>query len=108
MKITQFANPELLWLLVLLLPMAALYVWRVRRGGSALRISSVVPLEGVSRGVRYWARHLPFVLRCTAVALLVVALARPQNSEKGKLHDHRRYRYRAGDGRIDQHAGPRL
>ena len=83
MKITQFANPELLWLLVLLLPMAALYVWRVRRGGSALRISSVVPLEGVSRGVRYWARHLPFVLRCTAVALLVVALARPQNSEKG-------------------------
>ena len=45
MKITQFANPELLWLLVLLLPMAALYVWRVRRGGSALRISSVVPRE---------------------------------------------------------------
>ena len=83
MKITQFADPELLWLLWLLLPMVALYVWRVRRGGSALRISSVAPLEGAAKGVRYWARHLPFVLRCAAVALLVVALARPQNTERG-------------------------
>ena len=55
MKITQFADPELLWLLWLLLPMVALYVWRVRRGGSALRISSVAPLEGAAKGVRYWA-----------------------------------------------------
>ncbi len=32
---------------------------------------------GAPRTWRYYARHLPFVLRCRAVALLVVALARP-------------------------------
>ena len=41
MKITQFANPDLLWLLAVLLPMAALYVWRERKGAAAVRISSV-------------------------------------------------------------------
>ena len=83
MKITQFANPELLWLLTVLLPMVALYVWRERKGAAAVRIASVTPLVGAVRGVRYWARHLPFVLRCGAVALLVVALARPQSTEQG-------------------------
>lgn len=83
MKITQFANPDLLWLLLIVLPMVALYVWRERKGAAAVRVSSVASLVGVPRGVRYWARHLPFVLRCVAVALLIVALARPQSTEQG-------------------------
>lgn len=83
MKITQFADPELLWLLAVLLPIAVLYIWRERKGSAAVMISSVTPLEGVGKGARYWGRHLPFLLRCAAVALLVVALARPQNAEKG-------------------------
>lgn len=83
MKITQFANPELLWLLAVLLPMAALYVWRERKGSASVRISSVTPLESVAKGVKYRMRHLPFIFRCMALALLVVALARPQNSEQG-------------------------
>lgn len=83
MKITQFANPDLLWLLLIVLPMVALYVWRERKGAAAVRVSSVASLVGAPRGVRYWARHLPFVLRCVAVALLIVALARPQSTEQG-------------------------
>lgn len=83
MKITQFANPDLLWLLLIVLPMVALYVWRERKGAAAVRVSSVTSLVGAPRGVRYWARHLPFVLRCVAVALLIVALARPQSTEQG-------------------------
>lgn len=84
MKITQFANPDLLWLLLVLLPLAALYIWRERRKGSAaVRISTVAPLEGAAKGVRYRLRHLPFVLRCAALALIIVALARPQNSQHG-------------------------
>ena len=35
-------------------------------------------MRRVSRSVKYYFRHLPFVLRCVAVALLIVALARPQ------------------------------
>ncbi len=84
MKITQFADPQLLWLLLVLVPMAALYVWRQRKGGPALRVSQTASLEGLPRGLRYHARHLPFVLRCAAVALMIVALARPQNTSRGE------------------------
>lgn len=83
MKITQFADPQFLWLLALLLPMAALYIWRERKGSAAIRISSVAPLANVPGGIRRWARHVPFALRAIAMGLLIVALARPQSSETG-------------------------
>lgn len=79
----QFANKELLWLLVLLVPVAALYVYRSLKGGAAIIISGTTSLEGGPKGVRYYLRHLPFVFRCCALALLIVALARPQSSEHG-------------------------
>ena len=34
------------------------------------------------RTLRYWLRHAPFVLRCAAFVLLVVALARPQDVDE--------------------------
>ena len=78
---TQFANPYLLWLLAVLPLMAAWYVIRLRKGGATLRISTVEGFRKAPRTPRYWLRHLPFVLRCAAVAMLVVALARPRSSE---------------------------
>ena len=83
MKITQFANPELLWILAVLIPMTVLYVWRERKGGATLKISSVGPLADAPRTLRSYAKHLPYILRCVGIALLVVALARPQNTETG-------------------------
>lgn len=83
MKITQFADPGLLWLLVILLPVAALYIWRQRKGNAALRISSVAPLANIPKGTRYRLRHLPFLLQTAAAALLIVAIARPQNTVTG-------------------------
>ena len=79
---TTFAYPHLLWLLLLLVPMAAYYVWRTRQGGAALQVSTVAGVAGAPRTARYYLRHLPFVLRCAALALLVVALARPQDVER--------------------------
>ncbi len=79
----QFANKDLLWLLVLLVPVAALYVYRSFKGGAAITISGTSSLEGGTKGVRYYLRHLPFVMRCCALALFIVALARPQSSEHG-------------------------
>ena len=40
-----FHNPHLLWLLTLLLPAAGYYLYRLRKGGAALRISSVARSE---------------------------------------------------------------
>lgn len=78
-----FANPKLLWLLAVLLPMAAWYLYRELRGGAAVRISTLDTFAGHDKTVLWYLRHLPFVLVCGAVALLVVALARPRSSESG-------------------------
>ena len=78
----KFANPYLLWLLVLVVPMVAYYIYRTLQGGAAIRISSVAGARKAPRTLRYWLRHVPFVLRMAAVSLLVVALARPQDVEE--------------------------
>lgn len=78
----HFASPYYLWLLVLLVPMAGYYVWRTLQGGAAIQISSVRGVANAPRTVRYYLRHLPFVLRAAAFALLVVAQARPQDIEQ--------------------------
>ncbi len=78
-----FDSPHYLWLLTLLAPMIGYYVWRTRQGGAAIRISTVDGVVRAPKTFRYWLRHLPFVLRCAATALLIVALARPQDVERG-------------------------
>ena len=77
-----FHNPHLLWLLTLLAPMTAYYVWRTMQGGAAIRISTVAGVLHAPKTVRHYLRHLPFALRAAAFALLVVALARPQDIEQ--------------------------
>ena len=71
----HFASPYYLWLLTLLVPMIGYYVWRTLQGGASIQISSVAGVVRAPRTVRYYLRHLPF-------ALLVVALARPQDVEQ--------------------------
>lgn len=78
----HFASPYYLWLLALLVPMIAYYVWRTMQGGAAIRISTVEGVVHAPKTVRYYLRHLPFVLRAAAFALAVVALARPQDVEQ--------------------------
>ena len=77
-----FHNPHLLWLLLLLLPLIAHYVWRTLQGGAAIRISSVDGAAEAPKTLRWYLRHLPFILRAAALGLLIVALARPQAVEE--------------------------
>jgi Ca-activated chloride channel family protein len=74
----SFAWPELLWLLVLLPLLVAAYVWLLRRKrNSAVRyanLSMVKEAMGPGPAIR---RHVPPVLFLLAIALLIVALARP-------------------------------
>lgn len=78
----HFHSPYLLWLLTLLAPLVALYVWRTLRGGAAIRVSTTEGVARAPKSVRYYLRHLPFALRSAALALLMVALARPQSVEQ--------------------------
>ena len=77
-----FHNPHILWLLLLLVPMAAYYVWQTMQGGATISISSTEGLRKAPRTVRWWLRHAPAVLRMAAVAAMIVALARPQDAEQ--------------------------
>ena len=77
-----FANPHMLWLAALVLPMVAYYLWYDRAGGASMTISSVRAPKSAPRTLRYYCRHLPMVLRCVVVVLVAVALARPQTSEQ--------------------------
>lgn len=81
MEIVRFVYPWVFWLLLLLPGLVAYYIFRQRQGGATLRISTVDGARSALRSVKYRLRHLPFVLRCLAVALLIFAMARPQNSQ---------------------------
>ena len=74
----EFANPKILWFLLVVPLWVAYYVWRSMQGGASIVISSADSLRTAPRTIRYYLRHLPIVLRSFALVLVVVALARPQ------------------------------
>ncbi|MFR9503581.1 MAG: VWA domain-containing protein [Rikenellaceae bacterium] len=78
----HFASPHMLWLLLLIIPMVAYYIYRTLQGGASVTVSTVETLRRAPRTIRYYLRHLPMVLRMVAFALLIVALARPQDVEE--------------------------
>ncbi len=81
MDIVRFENQYLLFLLLLILPMIGYYIFKIKGGKASVTISSVAGVKGLPRTLRYYFRHIPFVLRCMALALIIVALARPQGTE---------------------------
>ena len=77
-----FEYPNLLWLLLLLLPLTALYLWRCLRGKEpSLTVSDTDQWDARSGRFAAWARHIPFILRMIALAAIIVAIARPRSSQ---------------------------
>ena len=77
-----FANPAYLFLLILLVPLIAAYVWKLRRSQASMEMSSseAFDVKGMTTA-KVRLRHLPFVLRMVAIALVIVILARPQSTD---------------------------
>lgn len=76
-----FEYPNLLWLLLLLVPVVAIYLYRELKGlRPYLLVSSVTPWKYKGGSVKKIARHIPFILRCIALAAIIVAIARPRSS----------------------------
>ena len=71
----QFQNPEILYLLAVIPVIIAYYIFVGRRRAS-LRVTTL-GTERMPRTLRYWLRDMPIVLRLAALAVLIVALARP-------------------------------
>ena len=76
----EFANPKLLWLL-LLVPMSILwYVLRHKKQEASVRFSDMKGFVKLPKTWKAYLRHLLFALKMAALTLLIVALARPQSS----------------------------
>ena len=76
-----FANPTYLYLLLLLIPMIGWYIWKLCKSQASLQVSSSEAFD--APGASSWKvylRHVPFVLRMAAIAILIVILARPQST----------------------------
>lgn len=69
--------PNILWLMAII-PLIVLYYIFVARRKASLTVSTIGGRRA-PRPFRYWLRPLPIVLRLVAVALFIVALARPVN-----------------------------
>jgi len=77
-----FEYPNLLYLEFLLIPILALYIWREIKGAvPTIRISSISPWSGKGGGTKKSLRHLPFIFRFIAIAVIILAIARPRSSE---------------------------
>jgi Ca-activated chloride channel family protein len=78
----KFALPEAFYLLGILPVLVYVHFWRENQRVTDFRFPSLILLAGTPRSWRVWMRHLPFVLRCAALALMIVVLARPQVFDK--------------------------
>ena len=76
-----FANPTYLYLLLLLIPIIGWYIWKIRHADASFQISSNQGFDAVPVSYKVYLRHLPFVLRMLAVAVLILVLARPQSTD---------------------------
>ncbi len=75
-----FKNPELFYLLLVIVPLAAWYIFRQKRNTASIQVSSTAAVFKAPRTIRHYLRHLVFVCQMIALAFFVVVLARPQSS----------------------------
>lgn len=75
----EFLNIEILYLLVLI-PLLVIYYILAGRRRAAIVVSTTGSRKA-PRTLRYWLRHLPAVLRLGALAMAIIALARPVDVE---------------------------
>ncbi len=76
----HFADPEYLWLLLLIPAAIAWYWYKLRHYSVSMQMSSTAVFRNQIRGWKHYTRYSLFGLRMLAVAFLTLALARPQTN----------------------------
>lgn len=78
----SFAQPLLLWLLVIIPFFIFLYLYRESVG--SIKISSAQNFSGTGKSFKEYLRHFMFILKLFSIGLLIIVLARPQSSTSWK------------------------
>ena len=66
----QFAHPDYLWFLLILLPCVGWYIHSSRNRYAAMGISSTASFKNSPRTIKQYLLHLLFALRMLAIAAL--------------------------------------
>lgn len=78
----DFASPVFFWLF-LLIPALSVYYWfKYKERFAKMSFSALNNFSGAPKSLRQRMIHLPFILKMLTLALLIVAIARPQTSSK--------------------------
>ena len=76
----EFADPKLLWLLLVVPALIVWYILRHKKQEASLSCSDLKGFVKLPKTWKAYLRHMLFALKMAALALLIVALARPQSS----------------------------
>jgi len=74
-----FAYPKIVFLLLLVIPMIAWYILKLK-SATSVQVSSIESVEDIPVSYKEILSHVIFGLRMLVFGLLVIALARPQSS----------------------------
>lgn len=80
----EFAYPKFFFLLLVLIPMIAWYIFRQKQSNASIQISTLKGFGNAKKTVRVYLRHLLFVLRVVTIVFLIIVLARPQSTNSWK------------------------
>lgn len=78
----EFARPALLYFLLVHIPIIVWYVFKNHQSNSSIKVSSVDAVVENRAWFKEILRHVLFGTRIIAISFLIIALARPQASDK--------------------------
>jgi Ca-activated chloride channel family protein len=77
-----FENGWFLWFLLIIPLLVAHYIWRQGKANAPVKLSTAGFFAEGRKTFRHYLRHLLFALRVTAIALIIVVIARPQSVDR--------------------------
>ena len=75
-----FANPSLLYLLLIIVPVIVWYVLNHKRTHASIQVSTIKGFGKNHFTYKHILRHVVFGFRVMAIALIIIAIARPQST----------------------------
>lgn len=75
-----FANPNLLYLLLLIVPVVVWYVLNHKRTHASIQVSTIKGIGKNHLTYKHILRHVVFAFRVLVIALIIMAIARPQST----------------------------
>lgn len=80
MSMIEFGSPYFLYVLAIIPILIIWYIFYGKSQQAFIKFSDASIFTSLPRSWKIYARHLPFALEMAALALLIIALARPQSS----------------------------